>query len=170
MAEVQEHGDYDLRGADLRQLFAGYCRIPLSDGAIWSLSLAQSTMPPNSIGFEAWITHVADSDCHGERLADWAKALAHAMATIKPALPGKRRELLVRSYRKEWGDQAALDGLTAALWGDSRVPSYDSRAEQFKCRWQAYKRIRDLVRGVVTLQMVQFESALAWAVRLQRRA
>lgn len=166
---ITEQGDYDIRGSDIRQLYAGFGRIPLSDSAIWSLSLAQSAMPANSIGFEAWITYVADADCHGERLAEWVKGLAAAMAGMKPLL-GKRRRALVLSYAPEWGNQAALDGLSLALWGDKAVPGYDARADQFGCRWQAYKRIRDLVRAVVTMQMLQFESALAWAVRLQRRA
>lgn len=169
-AQKIETGDYDLRGSDIRQLYAGFGRIPLSDSAIWSLCLAQSTMPANHIGYEAWITYVADADCHAEHMADWVKSLAGAMAEIKPLLSGRRRELLVRSYRKDWGDQAALDGLAIALCGEKSVASYDARAEQFGCRWQAYKRIRELVRGVVTMQMLQFESALAWAVRLQRRA
>lgn len=163
-------GDWDIRGADIRQLFAAFGRIPLNDSAIWSLSLASSTMPPNHIGYQAWITMVADSDCHGESLADWVKSLARALATLRPVMGRKRRDVLVKSYRPEWGDQAALDGLQIALYGPGKVESYDARANAFGCRWQAYKRIRDLVAGVVTMQMAQYESALAWAVGLQRRA
>lgn len=166
---MDAQGDYHIKARDLRQLFAGFGRIPLSDSAIWSLSLAQSAMPPNHIGYEAWITLVADVDCHGEHMAAWAKSLAGSMANLKPLLGRQRRDPLVRSYRAEWGDQAALDGLSIALWGHNSVAGYDARAEAFKCRWQAYKRVRDLIAGVVTMQMHQYENALGWAVHLQRR-
>lgn len=162
-------GDYDIRGRDIRQLYAGFGRKPLGDGAIWALSLAQSTMPPNSIGFEAWITFVADADCHGEKLRDWATGLARCMATVRPLL-GKRRRLLVTKFEPSWGDQAALDGLTLALFGPAKVPAILARSEEYGCSREAYRRIRDLIAGVVLFQIAQFEDALAWAVRIQRHA
>lgn len=165
--EVQN--DYAIRGRDLRQLYAGFGRLPLNDGAIWSLSLASSTMPENHVGYEAWITSVADADCHGERLAGWAKDLARCMATVRPLL-GKRRRLLVASYEPAWGDQAALDGLSVALYGTGAVPGHVTRSDGFGCHRDAYKRVRDLIAGVVVMQMAQYESALAWAVSVQRRA
>lgn len=160
---------YDIRGRDLRQLYAGFGRLPLNDGAIWSLSLAQSTMPVEHIGYEAWITYVADVDCHGERLASWVKALARCMATVKPLL-GKRRRLLVNSYETAWGDQAALDGLSLALYGPAHVRGHVQRADEFGCHRDAYKRIRDLIAGCVLMQLAQYEDALGWAVAVQRRA
>lgn len=164
-----EAHSYDIRGRDLRQAFAGFGRIPLNDSAIWSLSLAQSTMPAGHVGFEAWITHVADVDCHGQKLADWVRALARCMATVKPLL-GQRRRLLVASYETAWGDQAALDGLTLALYGPAHVEGHVSRANEFGCHRDAYRRLRDLIAGCVLMQAAQFEDALGWAVRLQRRA
>lgn len=169
-SRMEAQGDYDIRGKELRQLFAGFSRLPLSDSAIWSLSIAQSAMPENHIGYEAWITMVADTDCHGERMAGWVKSLAQSMATMRPLAGRKRRDKLVRSYRKDWGDQAALDGLCIAVFGLGRAPSYAAQAERYGCRWQAYKRLRDIVAGVVTMQMHQYENALGWAVHLQRRA
>ena len=162
-------GDYDIRSRDIRQLFAGFGRIPLSDSAIWSLSLAQATMPENHVGYQAWITMVADVDCHGDELADWSKSLAHSMAHLKPLL-GKRRRALVQSYAREWGDQAALDGLCAALYGHGKTPGHTERGNAFKCDRDAYRRLRDLITGVVVMQMAQYESALTWAVAVQRRA
>lgn len=163
-----EAHSYDIRGRDLRQLYAGWGRLPLSDGAIWSLSLAQSTMPAGHIGFEAWITYVADADAHGEKLAAWVKDLARCMATVRPLL-GKRRRLLVTSYERTWGDQAALDGLSLALYGPQFVPATLARSQEFGCSREAYKRIRELVAGCVLMQVMQYEDALAWAVRLQRK-
>ena len=163
-----EHS-FDIRGRDLRQLYAGFGRLPLQDGAVWALSLASSTLPPNHIGFAAWITYVADVDCHGERLAQWVKDLARAMATCAPLL-GKRRRQLVTSYETRWGDQAALDGLTLALYGPTKVEPILGRAGEFGCSREAYKRIRDLIAGAVLLQLAQYEDALGWAVGVQRRA
>ena len=161
-----EHS-YDIRGRDLRQLYAGFGRLPLNDGAVWALSLASSTLPPNHIGFAAWITYVADVDCHGERLAQWVKDLARAMATCAPLL-GKRRRQLVTSYETRWGDQAALDGLTLALYGPTKVKGHVERSDEFGCHRDAYKRIRDLIAGAVLLQLAQYEDALGWAVKVQR--
>ena len=169
MDALAVQADYAIRGRDIRQLYAGFGRIPLSDGAIWSLSLAQSAMPENHVGYQAWITHVADADCHAERLAEWVKSLARCMATVRPLI-GKRRRLLVNSYETTWGDQAALDGLQMALYGPERVPGHVTRADEFGCHRDAYRRIRDLLAGVVVMQMQQYESALAWAVGVQRRA
>jgi hypothetical protein len=167
--DAQEYGDYTIKGRDLRQLYAGFGRRPLSDGAVWALSLADSTMPLPHIGYQAWITCVADVDCHGEELAAWVKGLAGCMATVKPLL-GKRRRLLVTKYRQDWGDQAALDGLTLALYGPGSVTPVQTRALAFDCDRDAYRRIRDLVAGAVLVQLAQFEDALGWAVSVQRRA
>jgi hypothetical protein len=169
MDALQIQADYQLRGRDLRQLYAGFGRIPLNDTAIWSLSLATSTLPPGHIGYAAWITFVADVDCHGEDLAQWVKDLARCMATVKPLL-GKRRRLLVASYESHWGEQAALDGLAMALYGPAKVMGHVCRAEQFGCHRDAYRRVRDLIAGVVLLQIAQYEDALGWAVAVQRRA
>lgn len=164
---VQVQGDYQIKGRDLRQLYAPFCRRPLGDQAIWCLSLASSTLPEHHIGYQAWITDTADTDCHISELLRWCKDLAATAATLKPLL-GRRRRLLVESYRQDWGDQAAVDGLWLALKGKAAVPSLEFRAEQFGCRWQAYARIRGLVAGCVVLQMAQYEDALRWAVGVQR--
>lgn len=163
-------GDYDVKGRDLRQAFAGFGRIPLSDTAIWSLSLAESTLPDNHIGFEAWIAYVAEADCGLLELQEWCIGLARTLATMKPMM-GKRRRLLVEKWREEWGAQAALDGLTLAVMPKhrhERVPSLRSRADEFCIDRQPYKRIRNLVHSAVLQQMAQFEDALGWAVRIQR--
>ena len=164
---VEVQGDYQVRGRDLRQLYAPFCRRPLGDQAIWCLSLASSTLPDNHIGYQAWITDTADTDCHMAELAAWCKSLAETAATLKPLL-GKRRRLIVESYRKDWGDQAAIDGLVLALRGKGAVPSPEARAEQFNCHRDPYRRIRSIVAGCVILQMAQYEDALGWAVRVQR--
>jgi hypothetical protein len=160
-------GDWQIKGRDLRQLYAPFCRRPLGDQAIWCLSLASSTLPDHHIGYQAWITDTADTDCHIADLIRWCKDLAATAATLKPLL-GRRRRLLVESYRKDWGDQAAVDGLWLALRGPDAVHPIQGRAEYFGCSERAYKRIRSIVAGCVILQMSQYEDALRWAVAVQR--
>lgn len=171
MAEKLEVGDYDIRGADLRQLYAGFCRRTLSDSAIWSLSLAQSVIDeslPNHMGYKAWITYVADVDCYNADIAGWAIGLGAAMADTRPLLR-KRRKVLVPSYKPEWGRAASRDGVQMALCGIKSAPPLAHRAEEFGINREPFQRVRDLVAGVLVLQMGQFEDALGWAVRLQRR-
>lgn len=166
---VQIQGDYQLKGRDLRQLYASFCRRPLGDQAIWCLSLASSTLPEHHIGYQAWITDTADTDCHLAELSAWCKSLAATAATLKPLLGlRRRRRLMVENYRRDWGDQAALDGLVLALRGKGSVPTAEARAESFGVHRDPYKRIRGMVAGCVILQMSQFESALKWAVGVQR--
>lgn len=166
---TSESGCYDVRGRDIRQLYAGFCRITLSDEAIWSLSLASSVLPENHIGFELWITEVAGVTCHDKKISAWCKSLGRAVAELAPLL-GKRRRVLVESYRPEWGDVAAMDGLQYAMLGKDSVKGIEARAAELNCRPQAYTRIRNLVAGSVVLQMQQYETQLAWAVRIQRYA
>lgn len=164
--------DYDLRGQDLRQAYARFGRIPLSDAAVWSLSLAQSVVNeslPQHMGYQAWITDVAGVDSFAPELTQWACALADTFATVKPKLK-QRSRLLVENYSSDWGHSAALDGVKLALFGKLSVPSVRERAEQHGCKREAYQRIRNLIAGCLLLQAWQFEDALGWAVRLQRRA
>lgn len=168
--EAQEVGDYDVRGRDLRQYYAGFGRLPLSDSAIWSLSLADSTLPDNHIGSAAWLAYIAEADCGLLELQDWAIGLGRCLATMKPLL-NKRHRLIVEDWREDWGAQASLDGMTLAVMPAHKhaaVPSLRSRAEEFGIGRRPYQRIRNLVHGAVIMQMAQFEDALCWAVRIQR--
>jgi hypothetical protein len=162
-----ETGCYDVRGRDIRQLYAGFCRITMREDLIWCLSLASSVRPDNHIGFELWITDVAGVTCHDNKIEEWCKSLGRTIATMSPLL-GKRRRVLVPSYKPEWGDKAAIDGLQMALLGKKSVKGLRARAEELGCGWEAYKRIRNLVAGSVILQMDQFEEDLKWATRIQK--
>jgi len=60
---------------------------------------------------------------------------------------------------------------TASRWrctGLTLSSRYVSRASEFGCSREAYKRVRDLIAGVVLLQIAQYEDALGWAMRVQR--
>ena len=137
--------------------------MPLTDGAIWALSLADSTLLPGHIGYKAWITYVADVDCHWEELAEWAKGLALAMSQVRPLL-SKRRRLLVTRYDRKWGDQAALDGLHIALYGIGSVNPVQTRSLAFECDRDAYRRIRDPVSYThLTLPTTLHECRSRWS-------
>lgn len=163
---VQEvQADYTVRGRDLRQAFSGFCRVPLGDEAIWSLSQASAALPPHHIGYQAWITDVAGADCHMGPMIRWCKRLAWTFACLKPRM-GVRRRRTVEGYRSDWGNQAALDGLQLALTGS--CPSGVKQAETFQIHRDGYRRVRNFVAGAVVLQMQQFESELQIAVRANR--
>jgi hypothetical protein len=166
IAEKLEVGDYDLKGPDLRSYYAAFGRRALPDGAIYTLAVAESALPDGHIGYEAWMTQVAGVPFFAPSLKAWSVSLARTAATLRPLL-GKRRVQLVKSYRDDWGSQAARDGLCVALWGEKVVPGLEARATEFGCRWQAYKRIRDIVGGCVIRQIDDFESSLVWATRLR---
>lgn len=167
MTKAQEVGDYDLRGPDLRTAFAGFCRRPTSDAANWALCQASRHLPEHHVGYELWMTDVAGADVYILGLMHWAKRLAWAAACLKPRM-GVRRRRMIEGYRRDWGNQAALDGLELGLMG--RCASANARADQFGIHRDGYRRLRNFVAGVVVLQSGQFEAELALAVRAERNA
>jgi hypothetical protein len=155
-----------VKGNDLRSYFAAFGRRAMPDAAIYTLAAANSVLPDGHVGFEAWMTDAAGVPFFAPKLKAWSVDLARTAATLRPLL-GKRRVPLVKSWREDWGPQAARDGLCLALFGEGAVAGLESRAKQYRCRWQAYKRVRDLVAGCVLRQMDEFESALVWATKLR---
>lgn len=164
-APVEVQADYAVKGRDLRQAFSGFARLPMSDAAIWSLSQACAELPPNHMGYAAWITEVAGADCHMPELIRWSKRLAFTAACLKPRM-GVRRRRMVEGYTREWGDQAALDGLQLALTGSCTSGVW--QAERLGVHRDSYRRLRNFVAGALALQSQQFESELAIAVRANR--
>lgn len=168
-AAITFTGCWDIKSQDLRQYYAGFTRRALPEGALWRLSLAQSCLPENHPGFMAWITTVAGTDRFCVPLQDWAVGLGATIAKMKPRLKQRRREF-VPSYHHEWGRQAAIDGLTLALFGEAQTPSIRERAEAFGCDRDSYARIRAFVAGAIILACSQYEDALRWAHRVARDA
>lgn len=168
-AAVRAEGDWDIKGQDLRQYYAGFTRRALPDGAIWRLSLASSCLPTGHPGYMAWLTTVAGTERFVPELREWAIGLGETIAKMKPRLRLRSREY-VPSYKPEWGRQASLDGLCIALFGEASVSSIRERAERFGCDREAYQRIRDFVAGALTLTIWQYEDALKWAHRVARDA
>ena len=152
---------------DLRGYYAAFGRRQLPDAAHYTAAVACSTLPDSHIGYELWITWVADVPFFQRQLAEWAEGLGELAATLKPRI-GERHRTYVESYRPEWGRQAARDGLRMAILGPNFVPGLETRATELGGRWQAFKKIRNFVAGAATLQMQQFEGQLMWATRLKR--
>lgn len=168
-AEKIEVGDYDLKTADLRTYYAGFCRRALPDGSIWRLSLASSCLPEGHPGYMVWLTMVSGTDRFGPKLHDWAMGLAATIAVMKPRLKTRARTY-VASYDHAWGRQAAADGLNIALYGSKSVPSIRQQAEALECDREAYGRIRNFVAGSLLLASDQYEDALQWAHRVAKYA
>lgn len=156
---VRAEGCWDIKGQDLRQYYAGFTRRALPDGAIWRLSMACQYLPENHVGYKVWLTLVTGTDRFVPELQEWAIALGAAIAQMKPRR-NKLARTYVPSYKPDWGRQAALDGVTQALYGEARTPPYTAQADRFGARYEAYRRIRDFVAGALMLAAGQFESEL----------
>jgi len=152
---------------DLRGYYAAFGRRQLPDAAHYTAAVASSTLPDSHIGYELWITWVAEVPFFQRQLDEWAEGLGELAATLKPRI-GERHRTYVESYRPEWGRQASRDGLRMAILGPNFVPGLQTRATELGCRWQAYKKVRDFVAGAALMQMQQFEAQLNWATRLKR--
>lgn len=152
---------------DLRGYYAAFGRRQLPDAAHYTAAVADSTLPDTHVGYELWITWVADVPFFRDELEQWAEGLGELAATLKPRL-GERHRTYVESYRPEWGRQASRDGLEMAIKGPNYVPGLETRATQLNCRWQAFRKIRNFVAGAAIVQMQQFEGQLLWATRLKR--
>ena len=164
---ITVQADYSIKGRDIRQYYAGFCRRALPDGAVWRLSLASSCLPSGHPGYMVWLTKTAGTERFAPQLWDWAVGLGATVARMKPRLRTRRRTF-VASYEHEWGRQASIDGLTVAIHGRSTVPSILARADEFGCDRDAYQRIRDFVTGALLLAEWQFEDALVWAHKVAR--
>lgn len=169
MGRVEAVGDWDVRGTDLRAYYAGFTRRALPEGALWRLSLASSCLPERHPGYKAWLTMVSGTERFCPELQAWAIGLGATVARMKPKLRLRAREY-VSSYDHEWGRQASLDGLCAAIFGPEAVTSLRERADQLGCDREAYQRIRDFVAGAIVLAAWQYEDALRWAHRVARDA
>lgn len=168
-AAVQTPPDYDVRGQDLRSYYAGFTRRALPEGALWRLSLASSVLPEEHIGYRAWLTIASGTDRFCPELQEWAIGLGVTIAHMKPRVR-QRARMYVSSYDHEWGRRASLDGLMVALFGLDSVPAIFSRAAEYDCDRDAYRRVRDFVAGAIALGVWQYEDALRWAHRVARDA
>lgn len=166
---IEVQGDWDIRGTDLRSYYAGFTRRALPDGAIWRLSLASSVLPTGHPGYMAWLTMVSGTERFCVELQRWAIGLGETVAAMKPKLR-RRARTFVSSYEPEWGQQASLDGLCMALWGEAALPAVSARADEYGCDRDAYKRIRDFVAGALILAAWQYEDSLRWAHKVARDA
>lgn len=154
-------GDWNVRGQDLQQYFAGFGRRLMPDRAIWTLSLAASTLPDHHIGCEAWLTCVSGIDTHCVTLQRWVAGLSLHF------IRGRGRPARAKHG---WHQRAALDGLIAAIFGHTSLRATTTeRAQQFEMNPNAYVRMRRLIQGLVELQMSQFEQALIWAAKRNMR-
>lgn len=163
---IEVQADYAIKGRDLRQYYAGFCRRALPEGAVWRLALAASCLPTEHPGYKVWMTKTAGTERFGPDLWDWAIGLGATVATMKPRLKTRRRTF-VASYDHAWGRHASIDGLNLAIYGKTQA-AVSARAEQFGCDRDAYQRVRDFVAGALLLSEWQFEDALAWAHKVAR--
>jgi hypothetical protein len=155
-------GDWDLRGIDLETRYAKFSREPLPDEDVWALAMAKLVLPASSVGDKLFLTHVSDCQCYRAELSEWALMVARGIAKARYKRPGgQRRREYCEAYREDWGTQAALDGLSLALYGN--CPEITGRAEFFGVHKETYRKIRDFVGGLAVDLMAEFRYALEWA-------
>lgn len=155
-------GDWDLRGIDLETRYAKFSRETLSDEDVWALAMAKLVLPASSVGDKLFLTRV--SDCRGYRaeLSEWALMVARSIAKARYQRPGgQRRRAYCEAYRDDWGPQAAMDGLSLALYGN--CPALQGQADLFGVDHSTYRKIRDFVGGAATDLMTEYRYALEWA-------
>lgn len=132
-------------GPDTDQRVASFWWGQPDEPVSWALSLAH-TVSPDPIARHLYIAHVAEDTRHNRAIKDWG--YRQAVEFVGARGSGQRRRSMVESYRPEWGQQAARDGLALAMWGHLRdcVPGIGKRAEALSCGKQAYQRVRDEVQ------------------------
>lgn len=94
--------------------------------------------------------HCGEDMCGGPPASSKVSAWACGVAAEFAMTRGRRGRKRLDSYRLDWGRQAAHDGVCLALFGDrvrDLMPGVNKRAERFKCRNEAYQRVRDHVQG-----------------------
>lgn len=149
------------------EYYAGFGRRTMSDGAIWCLALASDCLPDRHPGFKLWITQVAGIERNIPELQEWARGVADTIAKMKPKRI--RSVTYVNKYDPRWGNQAAIDGLKLALFGEEDLTSANVRAQGFGCDRRDYKKIRNFVAGAALQSIYQYQNALLWAHRIARQ-
>ena len=157
--EIKDDVCFDIRGRDTAQRFASFPRKTLNQDLHSVLQYAKTLLPENHIGDKLWLTNVSGCSVYEAHIADWAREFAHAICTMKP-LRKTRRYPLVSSYKPEWGNWAALDACVIVTRLGERV-SINARCEQLGCKWDAYKKVRNLVASALLVQNSEFEYAMA---------
>lgn len=162
-APVEQAACYDLRAADISTYYARFGHRRLPHGALMALSAASAALPPRHIGYMAWLTNVAGVDYFAPHLKQWAQSLGAHIANAN-VRAGHRRAKYCAAWRDDWGRQACLDGLSLGMFGRNYVVGSHVRAQQFDCRDEDYRKIRDFVGGAVGMAISQFECELRRAV------
>jgi hypothetical protein len=164
--QATECGDYDIKAKDLHQLYAGYGAKPMNDDLVSVLAFATIEQPDNSIGDKVWLRLISGTSAFDSQICQWARELAHAIATSKPVRKKHGSRWLITSYSPTWGDSAAYDGVQWALCGTR--PTAQGQSERLGCDRNAYTKLRNIVAGAVLLQAEQFEHLMRWSINYHR--
>lgn len=160
---IRDIGDYDIRGRDLDQRFARFGSRPLHDDEIMALSLATMVTPEACPGAAAYLTYVSQTTGFLPELRAWGLGVARGLAAAKyKGKDRQRRRALVEGYSDAWGRYAVDDAIALMMTG--QCVAYTRRAETLHVRWQAYVRVRDLVREFFSIAIAEYKMALGWAM------
>lgn len=106
----------------------------------------------------------------GLESADWAGAVGRvkewAYTTAADFVSSRKGPAKFQGYRLDWGQQAARDGLSDALWAHVRGTGLAIRAIQFQVGERPYQRVRDHVTDEVKRLLNAYEASLSAAIPL----
>lgn len=126
---------------DIDQRVAAYWWGKPDPSVAWWLAMC-NMVAVSPMAQALYLARVAEDMSRKRQIKDWAYARAAEFAGSKGS--GQRRRSVVEAYRLDWGHQAARDGVSFALWGDTvSIPGPSGRAEYFHCGRQAYARVRE---------------------------
>lgn len=145
---------------DIDQRVASFMGGTHDEDVAWWLGMA-NMVASDAAGQALYLAHVADECSKFRQIKDWAYRVAVEFVGSKG---GKQRQRsMVESYRVDWGQAAARDGVAIAMWGADGVPGIVARAEQYKCGKQAYQRVRNAVQNRATDLIGDYRVSLRWA-------
>lgn len=153
-------GTYDQSPPDIDQIMAGFTRTPLGEDRAWWLGYA-NMCSSDPIAADLYFSSIAWDDSSWPRIKEWGYRVAVEFVGARKS--EQRKRSLVESYRVDWGHQAARDGLGLAMWGPTDIPGSRSRALDFKCGQQAYRRVRDEVSAQAASLIAEYRYYLDMA-------
>jgi hypothetical protein len=160
----QAGAEWDMNLNTIDDIYAGFGRVSMTDEAIMYLSRAKLAIPKASKGDILFLTSRSGCKCFVKELSKWAEMVAESIAQAQYKPDGRKNtRRYVEGYRKEWGAQAAKDGICLAMFGPKDVPGISARCEEFGVGKQGYQRIRDFVGGAAAMAIEEYRYALLWA-------
>lgn len=141
--KVKAYEEPDIDDAIAKRVAAWWWGEPDEDIA-GHLTTAQ-LIAPSHIWKDIYMARIAEDKTNFRRIKDWSYQQAVEFVGAKGS--GQRKRSMVESYRRDWGHQAARDGVGRVILPWETHPGRNVQAARFGVGHQAYQRVRDEVMG-----------------------